>query len=134
MLPVPNHFFLTLIKLRTYKTNFKLSRLFGISEAEVHIVFVTWVKFMSLQWHELNLWPSREVVDFFALDFREKFPTTRVIVDGREIPVKGPKLPAAQQITFSMYKNRNTAKALIGVTPGDLVSFVSDSFIWWMCK
>jgi len=74
MLSVPNHF-LTLIKLRTYTTNFELSCLFGISEAEVYIVFVTWDKFMSLQWQKLNLWPSREVDDFFApVDFREKFP------------------------------------------------------------
>ncbi|KAK3880942.1 hypothetical protein Pcinc_014592 [Petrolisthes cinctipes] len=30
--------------------------------------------------------------------------------------------------TYSTYKNRNTVKALIGVTPGGLVSFVSDVF------
>jgi hypothetical protein len=120
---------MTLVKLRTYKMNFELSRLFNISEAEVYIVFVTWVKFMSLQWQEINMWPTREVVDFFApVDFREKFPTTRVIVDGTEIPIKVPKVPAAQQITFSNYKNRNTAKALIGVTPGGLASFVSNTY------
>jgi len=126
---VPNQLFLTLVKLRTCKVNFELSRLFNISEAEVYIVFVTWVRFMSLQWHEINFWPSRDVVDFFApVDFREKFPATRVIVDGTEIPIKVPKVPAAQQVTFSTYKNRNTAKVLVGVTPGGLVSFVSDAY------
>jgi len=128
-LSVPNQLFLTLVKLRTYKTNFELSRLFNISEAEVYIVFVTWIKFMGLQWREINVWPVREVVDFFApIDFREKFHSTRVIVDGTEIPIKVPKVPAAQQITFSNYKNRNTAKALIGITPGGLVSFISDAY------
>jgi len=92
-------------------------------------VFVTWVKFMSVQWHEINLWPSREVVDFHApVDFREKFPSNRVVVDGTEIPIKAPEVPAARQITFSNYKNRNTAKALAGINPGGLVSFVSDTY------
>jgi hypothetical protein len=73
--------------------------------------------------------PAREVVDFYApFDFRDKFPTTRVIIDGTEIPIKVPAVPAAQQITLSTYKNRNTAKALIGVSPGGLISFVSDCY------
>lgn len=84
---------------------------------------------MSLQWREINLWPDRETVNFYApLDFKRKFPTTRVIMDGTEIPLKKPKAPGAQQTTFSTYKNRNTAKTLIGVTPGGLVSFVSDAY------
>jgi hypothetical protein len=49
-------------------------------------------------------------------------------VDGTECPVKRPKNPKAQQQTFSTYKNRNTAKVLIGTTPGGLVSYVSDSY------
>ena len=103
--------------------------MFNVSETEVYIIFVTWVKFMSLQWREVNLWPNRETVDFFApFDFKQKFPTTRVIIDGTEIPLKKPKAPGSQQITFSTYKNRNTAKTLIGITPGGLVSFVSDAF------
>ena len=128
-LPVCDQLFLTLVKLRTYKPNFELSRLFCITEAEVYVIFVTWIRFMSSQWREIVLWPNREAVDFFApLDMKQRFPTTRVIIDGTEIPVKKPKLPAAQQISFSNYKNRNTAKGLIGVSPGGLVSFVSDSY------
>jgi len=53
-----------------------------------------------------------------------------VIIDGTEIPIKVPKPPAAQQVTFWTYKNRNTAKILVGVTPGGLalVNFVSDAY------
>ncbi|ELT99937.1 hypothetical protein CAPTEDRAFT_30315, partial [Capitella teleta] len=36
--------------------------------------------------------------------------------------------PTAQQNTFSTYKNRNTAKALVGITPGGMVSFVSEAY------
>jgi len=51
-----------------------------------------------------------------------------LITDGTEIPIKVPKPPAAQQVTFWTYKNRNTAKVLVGVTPGGLVNFVSDAY------
>ena len=84
---------------------------------------------MNLQWREVNLWPDRETVDRFApYDIQLKFPSTRVIIDGTEVPIKKPQIPAAQQMTFSSYKNRNTCKALIGVTPGGQVSFVSDAY------
>ena len=43
-------------------------------------------------------------------------------------PLRRPKNPKAQQETFSTYKNRNTAKVLVGVTPGGLVSYVSDAY------
>jgi hypothetical protein len=54
--------------------------------------------------------------------------SSRVIIDGVENPVEKPKTPAAQQITFSVYKNRNTAKTVVGVTPGGLITFVSSSY------
>lgn len=36
--------------------------------------------------------------------------------------------PQAQQLTFSSYKNHNTLKALIAVTPSGAVSFVSSLY------
>ena len=126
---VVDQFFMTLVKLRLHRPNFELSRMFGISEPDIYGIIVTWIKFMSLQWREINLWPERELVTFFApRDFRAKFPKTRVILDGLEIPVKKPSNPAAQQITFSKYKNRNTGKSVVGVTPGGLTSYVSPAY------
>jgi hypothetical protein len=88
-LDAANQFFLTLIKLRTYKTNKEIALLFRIKEPEVYNIFVTWVRFMSLQWREVDIWPSREMVDYyFPIDFKSKFPSTRVIFDGTEIPIK----------------------------------------------
>ncbi len=124
-----NQFFLTLIKLRTYTTNYELSMMLKISETEVYNTFATWIRFMSLQWREVELWPNRDIVQFHApSDFKAKFPKTRVVFDGTECPIKKPKAPAAQQATFSTYKNRNTSKVLIGVTPGGQVSYVSPAY------
>ena len=36
--------------------------------------------------------------------------------------------PEAQQLTFSSYKNHNTLKALIGISPSGSITFVSDLY------
>lgn len=121
--------FLTLVKLRTHKTNYELSILFKVKELEVYNTFITWIRFMSLQWREINIWPEREIVNFHTpSDFKRRFPRTRAIFDATECPVKKPSLPATQQVTFSTYKNRNTVKVLIGITPGGQVSYVSSAY------
>jgi len=84
---------------------------------------------MSKQWREVNIWPSKDLVKYFSpSDFKAKFPTTTVIVDGTKCHVKKPKAPRAQQATFSPYQNRNTVKLLVGSTPGGLVSYVSEAY------
>ncbi|XP_033739899.1 uncharacterized protein LOC117327155 [Pecten maximus] len=126
---IENQLFLTLIKLRQNKTNFELSRLFNISETSVANIWITWLNFMYRQWQEIQWWPERDLVRYFCpTDFLSKFPTTRVIVDGTECPVKKPRPPVAQQSTYSTYKNRNTIKVLVGTTPGGLVSYLSPAY------
>ncbi len=133
--PIPNFldvedlFFMVLMKLRKHYTNLELSRLFGITEANCYNIFCTWVKFMALQWRELPIWTPRDLTRFYSpTGFKNQFPTTRVIVDGTECPIKKPKLPTAQQSTFSTYKNRNTVKVLVGITPGGMCSYVSPAY------
>ena len=107
-------------------SNFERSRLFEISEADVYNLFCTWIRFMSLQWREYPLWVPRDLVRSFSPSgFKQDYPSTRVIIDGTECPVRKQKLPTAQQSTFSTYKNRNTIKVLAGVTPGGLCSYIS---------
>ena len=57
--------------------------------------------------------------------FKESYPTTRCIIDATEIFIQMPSNPQAQQLTFSSYKNHNTLKALVAVTPSGAISFVS---------
>ena len=90
---------------------------------------MTWVNFLAASWDDIDWWPSRELVSFFApSDFKAKFPTTRAIVDGTECQIKKPKQPIAQQATFSIYKNRTTTKVLVGCAPAGIVSYVSPAF------
>ena len=128
-LSIEDQFFISLMKLRQHPTNFEMSRLFEISENTVTNIFVTWINFMFCKWEERNWWPSSNVIKFYApTDFNLKFPTTRVIVDGTECPIKKPMEPTAQQATFSSYKNKNTIKVLVGVSPGGLVTYLSPAY------
>lgn len=123
------YFFITLIILRRHSTFEEITMLYKITLKEVYTIFITWIRFMSLQWNNLDLWIDRENVKaYLPIDFHDKYPETRVILDATECPIKKPKLPLAQQVTFSSYKNRNTIKILIGITPGGMISYVSPSY------
>lgn len=124
-----NRFFLTLIVLRRRKVYYELSLMFGTTEKQIMNIFITWIRFMHLSWKEVHLWPSRELVQFYApADFKKKYPTTRIILDGTEIKMKKPDSPVAQQGTYSSYKNGNTVYTCVGSTPGGLTSYVSRSY------
>ena len=58
----------------------------------------------------------------------QHFCRTRIILDCTDCPVKRPSRPVTQPATFSTYKNRNTVKTLIGVTPAGLSSYMSATY------
>lgn len=121
--------FLTLMKLRQGKDNFELSLLFNISQSTIASIFRTWINFLYFQLREINIWPSREVVQQHMPEgFARLFGNTRVILDATEIPIAKPADVNAQSSTFSTYKNRNTLKTMIGCTPRGLISFIGDSY------
>lgn len=122
-------FFITVLILRRHKPFEEIAMMFAITIYQVYNIFITWVRFMSLQWKNLDLWLDKDSVRaYMPLDFYDKFPSTRVVIDATECPIKKPKLPFAQQVTFSMYKNRNTIKFLIGITPSGMINYVSPCY------
>ena len=124
-----NQFFLTLIILRQHKTYYEISMIFSINEKQVGNIFITWIRFLYLQWSDIPQWPSKDLVSFFTpTDFRFKFPGSRATLDATEIKIQTPGTPAAQQCTFSTYKNTNTVKTITTVTPGGLVSNTSPTY------
>jgi len=126
---VENQFLMTLVKLRRNMPFKELAYSFSITEYVVSNIYLTWVNFMYHQWKEVDIWPDQETVRYFIPeDFKKLYPKTRIILDGMECPIKKPKKPAAQQATYSSYKNRNTLKAVIGATPGGLVSYIPDFY------
>ncbi|KAH7943722.1 hypothetical protein HPB52_010748 [Rhipicephalus sanguineus] len=61
-------------------------------------------------------------------EFKEKYSSTRVILDATEIQCEVPSSLSLQSTTYSPYKSSNTFKGLIGVLPNGLVAFVSELF------
>ena len=124
-----NEFFLTLCRLRVGLKEQDLAYRFGISQSTVSRIITTWLDFMFHKFKEIPIWPNRQVVDQFMPDcFRSLYPRTRCVIDATEVFIEMPSNPTAQQLTFSNYKNHNTLKALVGITPSGAVCFVSDLY------
>ena len=60
--------------------------------------------------------------------FKVAYPKTRVVIDCTEIFIEKPSSCRSQSITFSSYKNHNTAKGLIGMSPSGYPSFISSLY------
>ena len=113
-------------RLRQLLKEQDLSYRFQISQPTVSRIFNTWISFIYFKFKEVPLWPTRESIDqFMPTCFRSMYPT---IIDATEIFIDIPANPSAQQLTFSTYKNHNTLKALIGITPSGVVSLISDLY------
>ena len=124
-----NEFFLMLCRLRLALKEKDLGYRFQISQPSVSRICNTWIAFLFHKFKELPLWPSWDVIDhYMPVSFRSMYPTTRCIIDATEIFIEMPKNPTAQQLTYSNYKNHNTLKALVAITPSGAISFISDLY------
>ena len=125
-LPPMEEFFLTLVRLRLGLLEQDIAYRFGVSQSTVSRIFTTWINFLYIQFRQIPLWPPKEFVcAHMPKIFKEQYPSTRVIIDATEVFIQQPSLPELQQRTFSSYKNHNTFKALIGISPSGAVTFVS---------
>lgn len=129
LLPPTEELFLTLIRLRLGLFEQDLAYRFNVSQPTVSRIIITWINFMYLELKKIPLWPPREVVQAnMPKVFKEKYQTTRVIIDATEVYIDKPRLPDIQQMTFSHYKNSNTFKGLIGISPDGVITFVSSLY------
>ena len=124
-----NQLFLTLIKLRRGKDNTEIAFLFGINDKTVSSIFNTFLRFLYFMFKDLDLWCPRAVVNLhMPAGFKNAFPNTRTILDATECRIEKPSNVADQVATYSTYKNSNTVKTIIGITPQGTVNYISDSY------
>lgn len=129
LLDPKDQLFMTLMKLRQAKEDIELAMLFKVSESTVSRIVITWINFLFFQLKELDIWPSKEIIEHtMPSDFQKKFPNTRVILDATEVPVEKPKNVSSQTSTWSNYKHKNTLKTMIGCSPRGAITFVSDAY------
>ena len=118
---------MTLVKLRHDFPESDLAARFGISQPTVSPIFSAWIRCIYHAFREIDIWPSRSLVDAFMPDsFRQKYPSTRGIIDATEFHIEKPANPDVQASTWSNYKSTNTLKLLVGVTPNGVISFLSN--------
>ena len=126
LLSIMEEFILTLVRLRLGLLSRQFTDIFGVSMGSVSKVFTTWICFLSAVFHDILLkWPCKEDIKNTLPRSFCKFPSTRIIIDCTEIFLQKPTSPSAQRATWSNYKQHNTMKALVGITPTGYFSFVS---------
>ena len=119
---------MVLVRLRCAYSGEDLSDFFLVSPSTISRTFTTW---MNLMYHkfrqDLPMWMSRRKVDkFMPAYFRKWYPCTRCMIDATEFFIGKPSSLERQSATWSNYKNHNTFKALVGISPDGTFTFVSD--------
>ena len=111
--------FITLCRSRQGFGEEHLAHLYGVSQATISRIIITWVNFLYLKFKDVPMWPSRELINkHMPQQFKEKYPSTRVIIDCTEVQCQMPSSLRLNSELFSSYKNHITLKALVGITPG----------------
>ena len=124
-----NEFFLFLMKIRQAKDDYDLGKLFGISRQTAGRIFFVWLHFLYHQLKENDLFVGKDIIEAtMPVDFKEKFGTTRIILDATEVKMTKPGKISEQSSTWSSYKNSNTAKIMVGISPRGLVTHVSPAY------
>ena len=101
----------------------------GVAQSSVSRIFVPWINYMYLKFGQICIWPSKEVVQAtMPADFKEKFPTTRVIIDCTEVRCEMPSSLLLNSELFSSYKNHVTLKGLVGIAPSGAITFISQLY------
>lgn len=125
-LTVTEELVLCLVRLRLGLMGRHLADVFSVSQAQVSRIFTTWVCFLATVFKEtLVLWPSKDEIKENLPHCFTQYPNTRIVIDCTEVFIDKPTSPFAQRATWSEYKEHNTIKALVGITPSGYFSFLS---------
>ena len=118
--------FAVLMRMRLGLLGEDVADRFCVSVSLFSVISKTWINVLFIKLKEVFPWPSRDMVMARTpLQFR-KYPNTRVIIDCTELYIQRPTSLQGQSETFSHYKHHNTFKALVGISPGGVITFVSE--------
>lgn len=124
-----DEFFMVLVRMRLGLFELDLAHRFGVHVSTVNRICISWINFMYLKFGYLNMWPSREEIDkAMPQSFKDKYPKTRVIIDGTEIKCQTPSSLVLHSETYSSYKSHTTFKGLIGIAPIGHITFISQLY------
>lgn len=120
--------FMVLMKLRLNLER-DLAYRFGIHQSTVSRIFKKWIALMARQLAPLIQWPTTdEVRTTMSMAFRKFFWKCICIIDCTEVLIDRPSDLKVRAQTWSNYKQHNTVKFLIAVTPQGTISYVSKTW------
>lgn len=89
-------------------------------------VFNSTLDLMYFRLSDLILWPPKEQIqNSLPMCFKNNFKNCTSIIDCFEIFIEKPSNLRWRAQTYSQYKDHNTAKYLISITPQGVISYVS---------
>ncbi|KAI8517869.1 hypothetical protein Bbelb_038860 [Branchiostoma belcheri] len=118
-------FFLVLVKLKSGDFNQEIASKFGISESQVSKIFTTWINFLHRELRYLfEMKTSWENVETIPECYR-RYPHLISVIDCTELQIEMATTLQARKETYSNYKNRDTVKFMVGLSPNLTVNYVS---------
>jgi len=125
-LSLEDQFFFVCARLRTGHTLDEMEDRLQVDSTTLSRYFTTWINLLYRKFSDLLVFPSRRRTDRHMPEcFRLAYPSTRVIIDCTEFFIERPSNLAIQSSSFSAYKNCNTVKSLLGISPDGAFTFVS---------
>ena len=121
---------MVLMKLRLNIPFQELAYRFQLSPPTVSRMFSSWLTVKDSRLSPLVYWPDRnQLWETMPMCFQQAFSKkVTVVIDCFEVLIDRPANFLARAQTFSSYKNLNTKKVLIGITPQGTISFISQAW------
>ncbi|XP_060871942.1 uncharacterized protein LOC132946120 [Metopolophium dirhodum] len=121
---------LCLMKLRLNVPFTDLGYRFNVTCSTASIIFRKVIILLEHMFKNLIYWPDREALrSTMPRSFFNIFGNSvAVIIDCFEIAIEKPSNLKARAQTWSSYKNKNTVKYLIAITPQGSISYISDGW------
>ena len=122
-----DEFLLVLMRLRLGLLIKDLSDRFKTCRSTCSEVFTKWIFFLYINLKSVVTMPPRSTIQDL-MDLKVTFPNCRLIIDSTELKTNTASSLKRQSLTYSHYKTGMTWKGLIGITPNDVLCFVSDLY------
>ena len=124
-----DEYFLVMCRPRQGFPEEHLGHLFQISTPTVIRIFISWINFMYLKLSQINIWPTKKAIkETMPEDFKQKYSSTRVIIDCTEVRCQMPSSLHLNKELFSNDKHHTTLKGLIVISPGGAITLVSQLY------
>jgi hypothetical protein len=127
-LSIREEMLLVLMKLRLNVINELLGDMFDVSSSTVSHIFNTYLKLLSSLLQPLIFWPAKEKIREHLPKDMAPYPHLRATLDCTEVFIERPRHLELQAQTWSDYKQHNTVKVLVGISPNGAITFLSKAW------